>query len=234
DLGAAVQGADVVILATPIMAMKEVMREMASHLRPGAVVTDTASTKAQVMEWAEECLPTSVSFVGGHPMAGKEAWGIEVAEAGLFRGATYCLIPATGVSSEAVQRVAGMVEQVGARPLFLEAQEHDHLVAAVSHLPILISAALVSATTQSPFWPQMAELAATGYRDVTRLASGRPEMSRDICLSNKGAVLSWLDRFMEELQAFKHLLDEGGGEGELEEAFFRAREARERWLRERG
>jgi prephenate dehydrogenase len=234
DLGAAVRGVDVVILATPIMAMKEAMRQMASHLRPGAVVTDTASTKVLVMEWAEECLPASVSFVGGHPMAGKETWGIESAEAALFRGATYCLIPASGVSSEVVERVVGMVGQVGARPLFIEAREHDHLVAAVSHLPILISAALVSATTRSPSWPQMAELAATGYRDLTRLASGRPEMSRDICLSNKGAVLSWLNRFMEELQAFKHLVDEGGGEGQLEEAFSRVREARERWLGERG
>ncbi len=239
DLGAAVRGADMVILATPIMAMKGVMRQMAPHLRPGAVVTDTASTKARVLEWARECLPASVSFVGGHPMAGKESWGIEAAEAALFQGAVYCLVPASGTEPEAVERVVGLVDQVGARPLFLEAGEHDRLVAGISHLPLLVSAALVSATTGSPSWPQMAELAATGYRDVTRLASGRPEMSRDICLSNREAVLAWLGKFIEELHGFEHLLGEGygdgdgGGEGELKEAFSRVREAREGWLRER-
>ena len=166
-------------------------------------------------------------------MAGKETWGIEAAEAALFQGAVYCLVPAAGTGSEAVERVVGLVEQVGARTLFLKAGEHDRLVAGISHLPLLVSAALVSATTGSPSWPQMAELAATGYRDVTRLASGRSDMSRDICLSNREAVLAWLGKFIEELHGFEHLLKEADVDGALKEAFSRVREARERWLRER-
>lgn len=229
DLLSAVKGADLVLIATPAMAMKEILAEIGESLVEGCIVTDTASTKAQVMGWAEASLPSSVSFIGGHPMAGKETSGIEAADGELFVGCTYCLIPGRGATKEAIDMVAGLVRHVGAKPLFIDATEHDSLVAGISHLPILISAALVLMTTKSPSWPKMAKLAATGFRDLSRLASGNPRMSHDICLSNREPVLGWLDNYIEELGELRRLVSQGGGE--LEEAFIRARDEREGWLR---
>jgi prephenate dehydrogenase len=240
DLISAVDGADVVIIATPALALKGILAEIGGSLREGSIVTDTASTKAIVMEWAEETLPPSVSFIGGHPMAGKETSGIEAADGDLFRGCTYCLIEGRGANNEARDRIAGLVRQIGANPLFIDASEHDSLVAGISHLPLLISVALVAAATKSPLWPAMARLAASGFRDLSRLASGDPRMSRDICLTNKEPILHWIDSYIEELSVLRHLVSQGSakddigehGESEnLEGAFKRARQEREGWLR---
>ena len=237
SLISAVKGADVVLMATPAMAMKEILAEIGGSLREGSIVTDTASTKDKVMVWAEETLPPSVSFIGGHPMAGKETSGIEAADGDLFQGCTYCLIAGSGAAKEARDTVAGLVRQIGANPLFIDASEHDSLVAGISHLPLLISVALIAATTKSPSWPEMARLAASGFRDLTRLASGDPRMSRDICLTNRDPILHWIDDYIEEMRALRCLVSEGGVKGDggesekLEEAFIRAREEREGWLR---
>jgi len=230
NLLSAVKEANLVIIATPVVAIKEILAQIGERLSQGCIVTDTASTKAQVMGWAEEFLPSSVSFIGGHPMAGKEASGIEAADAALFAGCTYCLVPGRGATTEAINVVEGLVRQIGAKPIFLNAPEHDSLVAAISHLPLLLSAALVSATTRSPSWPKMAKLAATGFRDLTRLASGNPVMSLDICLTNREPILHWIDEYIKELGEFRRLVSEGGQE--MEQAFIRARQGRERWLGE--
>ena len=232
NLLSAVEEASLVIIATPVVAIKEILAQIGERLSQGCIVTDTASTKAQVMGWAEEFLPSSVSFIGGHPMAGKEASGIEAADADLFAGCTYCLVPGRRATTEAINVVEGLVGQIGAKPIFLDASEHDSLVAAISHLPLLLSAALVSATTRSPSWPKMAKLAATGFRDLTRLASGNPEMSRDICLTNREPILHWIDEYIKELEEFRRLV--GEGDQEMEQAFIRARQGRERWLGEIG
>jgi len=232
NLLSAVEEARLVIIATPVVAIKEILAQIGECLPQGCIVTDTASTKAQVMGWAEEFLPSSVSFIGGHPMAGKEASGIEAADSALFAGCTYCLVPGRRATAEAINVVEGLVGQIGAKPICLDASEHDSLVAAISHLPLLLSAALVSATTRSPSWPKMAKLAATGFRDLTRLASGNPEMSRDICLTNREPILHWIDEYIKELEEFRRLVGEGGQE--MEQAFIRARQGRERWLGEIG
>ncbi len=228
SLASTVEGANLVIIATPVMAIKEVLGQIAKHLTPGSVVTDTASTKARVMEWATELLPGTVNFIGGHPMAGKETPGIGAAEATLFINCIYCLTPAKNAPLEAVDAVTKLVSQIGAKPLFIDAEEHDRFVAGISHLPLVLSAALVSATAKSPLWPQMSRLAATGYKDLTRLASGDPRMSRDICLTNQDNILRWIDSYIGELEEYRHLIAEGD-EG-LEQEFSRAREARQRWL----
>jgi len=228
----AVARADVVIIATPVMATGEVFSLIAGHLRPGCVVSDVASTKSQVMKWAQELLPAQVSFVGGHPMAGKETSGLEAAEADLFRDCPYCLVPASSASAEAVTIMKDLVLSIGARPVPIEAETHDFLVAGISHLPLVLSTALVGATTQSSSWSQMSALAASGYRDVSRLASTHPRMSRDICLSNQGPILEWLDRFIAELEKFRQLI--GGGSDQLEKAFEQANLARQEWLGKKG
>jgi prephenate dehydrogenase len=124
-----------------------------------------------------------------------------------------------------------MVKELGATPLNISAEEHDRLVAGVSHLPLLLSVALVSATTKNPSWQQMSRLAASGYRDLTRLASGNPEVNAGICLSNPTAIVSWIDAFSEELQRIRKLVaDESIG---IEKALALANEARQKWLKRR-
>jgi prephenate dehydrogenase len=221
DLQRATADAGLVILATPIVAMRQVMEEMAGGLRENCVVSDTASTKSVVMEWADHFLPPSVSFVGGHPMAGKETAGIANADAKLFAGKSYCVIPSPSATEGAVRLVTGLVHIIGAQPLFIDAEEHDRYVAAVSHLPLVLSTALFTLVRGSPAWPELAALASSGFRDVTRLASGDPGLSHDICLTNREAILHWLERLAEELARYRELLTEG----EEEELFKRFTQA---------
>ncbi|MBI4298764.1 MAG: prephenate dehydrogenase/arogenate dehydrogenase family protein [Chloroflexi bacterium] len=228
DLIPAIQDTNMVILATPVMAMKELMEIIGPHLEEGATVTDTGSTKSSVMAWAEEYLPSSVSFVGGHPMAGKEKSGPDAAEATLFNNTPYCIIPGKQADPSAVKSVAGLAEILGAKPMFMDAPEHDSFVAAISHLPMILSIALVTSTAKSPQWSEMARLASTGYRDITRLASGDPEMNRDICLTNADFLVRWVDEIIKELYEFRNNIKEG--RESLLSTFVQAWEARARWL----
>ena len=224
----AVRQADLVVIATPVLTVKEILSEMAPYLCSACIVTDTASTKVHVMKWAEEILPPTVNFVGGHPMAGKETYGIEAAKADLFRGCTYCLTSSPSTTQESANTVAIMVKKLGAIPFFIDAEEHDSLVAGISHLPMLLSAALASLTTKDPSWPKMSKLAASGYHDLTRLASGNPEVNAHICLSNSEAIVDWIDRFSEELERYRALV--ANRDNRLQEALTEASKARQEWL----
>jgi prephenate dehydrogenase len=224
----AVRQAEFVIIATPVLTVKEILSKIAPHLPSGCIVTDTASTKVRVMKWAEEILPPTVNFIGGHPMAGKETYGIQTAEAELFRRCTYCLTPSEKASRESVDTVINMVTKLGAIPFFIDAQEHDSMVAGISHLPMLLSAALVSLTAENPSWSKMSKLAASGYYDLTRLASGNPEVNAHICLSNKESIVDWIDRFSKELERYRQLVTKGNKR--LEQALIEANKARQEWL----
>lgn len=229
NLPKAVAGAGLVIISTPVLAVREVMGQIAPDLGEGSIVTDTASTKAVVMEWARELLPAGVSFVGGHPMAGKETAGIEHAEAALFEGKAYCLCPSVTATEAAVKSVIGLAKVVGAEPLFIDAAEHDQYAAAVSHLPLMVSTALFSLLNSSPAWPDMGPMASSGFRDVTRLASGDPRMSHDIWVTNREAVIHWLERIEGELRRFRGLLQDANDEALLE-TFARAQIERDTFL----
>jgi prephenate dehydrogenase len=229
SLGEALREAQLVVVAVPVQAVREVFTAIAPVLPSGCVVTDVASVKSQVMDWARELLPTTVEFVGGHPMAGKERSGASAAEPDLFKSAVYCLTPSPRARQGAIDLVDAMVRQVGAKPYFIDPDEHDAYVAGVSHLPFLLSTALVELTTASPGWKEMAPLAATGFRDVSRLASGDPEMHRDICITNRAALTRWLDDAARLLLELREQVEAGDGD-KLLALFERAREARERWL----
>ena len=224
----AARDAQIVIVATPLLAMPEVFKELAPVLPNGAIVTDTGSTKAQVMAWASEHLPETVSFVGGHPMAGKETPGIEGATADLFKDATYCVIPSLTAANPAVEVVVGLAGILGAKHLFIEAVEHDVLVGGISHLPLVLSAALVSATSASPSWSEMGKLASSGFRDVSRLASGNPDLAEGVSQTNQASLLKWLDSYMDVLTRYRKLLAEDN-EGFLAE-IAAARDARNQWV----
>ena len=226
-LDASVRDSDLIIIATPLLAMPEVMMEIAPALPSDCVVTDTGSTKATVMEWAETHL-AGVDFVGGHPMAGKEHPGIEHAEAGLFKGVTYCICPSPTASRKAIDSVTDLAAKVGAVAYFPEPREHDTMVAATSHLPLLMSSALMTLASSSESWREIRRVASSGFAGATRLASTVPSMSTGICVTNREAIEHWIDRFIEELEAYKALL--GTGEEEISSGLEAARDARQRWL----
>jgi prephenate dehydrogenase len=226
-LADAVRGAELIILATPVGAMRALLQNMATMASPGAVITDVASTKSQVISWAEEFLPGNVYFVGGHPMAGKEVSGVEAADPTLFHDRIYCLTPTKKTSPVALNKVSVMIETLGARVRFLEPAEHDGQVAQVSHLPFVASAALMKTVAESSSWGDAALLASTGFRDTTRLAGGSPEMYRDICLTNSESLVRVLDEYIASLQAFREAI--AAHDPHLNELFARVQEQRQQW-----
>lgn len=226
---AAVRDAAVVIVATPVLAARELFKEIADDLREGAVVIDTCSTKAQVATWARELLPRRVDYVGGHPMAGRTETGVEAADAALFRDRPFVLTPGPDASEHSVAVARALVEALGARPVFMDPAEHDSYVAAVSHLPLVASVALFTVAQESQAWPELAALASTGFVDITRLASGSPEMAHDICLTNAESIVHWLDRYLATLRELRALIAEGRSEA-LFERLTRARLERDTFL----
>ena len=234
----AVAGADLVVLAVPVLAERELLATIAPTLSPRTVVTDLGSTKRQVLEWAQELLPGPSWFVGGHPMAGRERPGIEAAVPDLFSEAIWCLTPvqADGATAstepDAIALVASLARGLGATPLLLDPTTHDEVVAGASHLPLIAAAAVVRVAAGDANWSLLGRVAAGGFRDTTRVASGDVRMARDICLTNRDAILRWLDRYIAELGVLRQQLSER--DSNIESWFAEAREARENWLLERG
>ena len=212
SLDKAVEDATLVIVATPILNVRRVFEEMAPSLRRGTIVTDTASTKGQVLRWADEILPRDVHFVGGHPMAGKEQAGPAAAEESLFDGRPYVIVPSVLAAPHAVNAVIGLAEAVGAKPFFQDADEHDAYAAAISHLPLVASLGMFNLARTSAAWPELAAMSGPAFRDLTRLASGEPTMSHDIFMTNKTNVLHWLERYMVELQRLADLIETADAE----------------------
>ena len=231
-IATAVRDANVVIVCTPIVAVRKVFREMAQHLQRGTVVTDTASTKSDVLRWADEELPKTVSFVGGHPMAGKEKQGLHYAEAELFTGKPYVIVPAVDAAQGAVNQVVALAQIVGAEPRFLDADEHDSYAAAISHLPLLTSVALFNLAKGSNAWPELAGMSGPAFKDLTRLASGEPEMSHDIFLTNRENVLHWLNRYIGELQQIADQIDDREDTDSLFKNLTDTQMARDKFLEE--
>jgi prephenate dehydrogenase len=232
NLGDAVARSEVIIVATPVKAIREVFEVISDRAPQDAIVTDTGSTKSQVMTWADEMLPRSMSFIGGHPMAGK-AVSIEGAEAGLFKGATWCVSPSVHASDEAVQTVLGIVSALEAEPRFIDPHEHDGFVGAVSHLPFMLSIALMRSVQTGEYpWKELCQLTSSGFRDVSRLAAGSPEMHRDICATNSENIVRWMDAAIENLEEMRDMIAENSEESmqRLYEEMDTARDARAQWI----
>ncbi len=206
----AVSGSGLIIIAAPVVSARRLFEQMAQFLKPGAIVTDTCSTKADVVRWADELLPENIHFVGGHPMAGREKSGPSAADADLFKGATWAITPSARAAEQAVTIVLDLVTTLGANPLYIDPAEHDQYAAAISHLPIVISVALFRMVRDSKGWEDASILAGPAFRDLTRLASGDPTMSADIMETNREAVVHWIDRFREELLNVRTAVQLGG------------------------
>ena len=226
-LADAVRGAELIILATPVGTMRSLLQNIATMASPGAVVTDVASIKVQVINWAQEFLPAAVSFVGGHPMIGKQVSGVESADAALFQDRIYCLTPTRHTLSAALNKVSMLIEALGARVRFLEPAEHDGQVAGVNQLPYVASIALMNTAARGSAWGDAAMLAGTGFSDVTRLAASNPEMNRDICLANSEALTRWLNQYISALTEIRDRIV--AHDSSLDQAFARAQQWRQQW-----
>jgi len=220
--------ADAVVLATPVRAVIELIGRIGPLLPPGCLLTDVGSTKQAVVQ-AMQALPPHVQPVGGHPMCGKETAGLSGADPSLYEGATYVLTPLARTSDAALALARELTQAVGARPLLLDAPRHDVLVAAISHLPYLLAAGLV-ATAEGLADERVWKVAASGFRDATRLAASDETMMLDILLTNRTAVRQALARFEDQLADLTRLLETSDAIG-LRAAMTAAAQRRRRLFR---
>jgi len=227
DPAEGVAGADLVVLAVPLGAMRTVMEAVAPGLGPETIVTDVGSAKAAVVADARAALGAAFArFVPGHPIAGTERSGVEAAFATLFRGHRVILTPVAETARGAVARVRALWEAVGAEVVEMAPARHDRILAATSHLPHLLAYALVDLLAGLDEREEVFANAAGGFRDFTRIASSDPVMWRDVCLANREALVEMLDRYGEALAALRGAVAAGDGAA-LERLFARAKAARD-------
>jgi len=216
---AVVELADIVVVAVPILSLQQVFSGLKGRVE-GKVVTDMASTKARVMEWATA---SGVDLVGGHPMCGKEMAGIDGADASIFEGAPWILTRSDPVITE-------LVQSVGAHPVVMNAETHDRLVAGVSHAAFLLSVGYVLSLSGRADWGEASKLAASGFRDMSRLAAGDPSLYAGIARTNRAQMIEQLDAISAALTRLRRHLD--ADDPRLIELFEEARSVRERWAKD--
>ncbi len=225
----ATRGADLIVVAVPVRSIAPVLHDVCLALGPHAVVTDVGSTKGDVVRTAREELRERFGrFVPGHPIAGRETSGVEAATVELFRSARVVLTPMADTDSDALDTVKGCWEAAGAHIATMAPEAHDRIFAAVSHLPHLLSFALVSEIAGRDNAAELLGFAAGGFRDFTRIAASSPEMWRDIALQNREALLAEIDRYGARLAVFRDLVERAEGPG-LERLMTEARTARHAW-----
>src|SRR5213593_1069477 len=224
DPAAAARDADLVLVAAPVAQFARIFQEIGRSLKPSAIVTDTGSTKRDVIAAARSALGARIAqFVPGHPVAGAELSGAAAATAGLFLDRRVVLTPLPENRPESVRRVEDAWKACGARITRREPDEHDGVLAAVSHLPHLLAYALVHDIAKRGNAEQLFSYAAGGFRDFTRIASSHPEMWRDICVANRDLLLGELKRYGEQLGLVEKLL-QASDAASLEKMFAGARD----------
>jgi prephenate dehydrogenase len=228
DAASAVREADLVLVAAPVAQFPAIFSELRDCK---ALITDAGSTKRDVIAAARGALGKRIAqFVPAHPVAGAEQSGAAAASADLFRDRRVVLTPLPENRAESVTQIEHMWEACGARVTRLGAEEHDAVLAAVSHLPHLLAYALVHDIARRANAEQLFAYAAGGFRDFTRIASSHPEMWRDICVANRDRLLAELSSYEGELEKVRALVEAGDGAA-LEKLFTEARDARNRWLK---
>jgi prephenate dehydrogenase len=226
DIGAALDGADFIFIATPVGAMADVFVQIAGRLPPTAVLTDGGSAKQSVIGAARAALgPGVATFVPAHPVAGSDASGADAARQDLYQGREVVLTPLPENTPAAVARVRWAWQQCGAWVSEMQPAEHDAVLAAVSHLPHLLSYAFMHELGSRADAASTFAHAGTGFRDFTRLAASNPEMWRDICEANRAALLGEVRRFQDALAGIGALLEQGDTAA-LERVFTQARDVR--------
>lgn len=223
DLPTAVREADVVFVSVPHEEIRDVFAAIAPVLKYGAIVTDTAATKAQVLKWALELLPTTVEFVGGHPLVSVEKPARDAIEDSI-----YCLVPLPRTGRAALDGVEALVRAIGGKPYYIDAAEHDAYVAAAAHLPLAVSIALLHTVTQGGAWREVQPIAGEALLRMTELAGADPATTAEMLASNHEALAGWIDRVGEALGELRARLDKPAA---LRAMLDEATRAREDWLR---
>jgi prephenate dehydrogenase len=231
DPGAAARDADLVLISAPVAQFAGILESLAGSLGPKTLVTDGGSTKRDVIAAARKALGKKIGrFVPAHPIAGAENSGAAAAKAELFQGRRVVLTPLKENARTSVAAVETAWSACGAKVSRMDAEEHDAVLAVVSHLPHVLAYALVHDVAKRNNSEQLFSFAAGGFRDFTRIASSHPEMWRDICVANRDRLLQELKSYANELGSIRKLIQKGDGAG-LEKLFAAAREARNKWIR---
>jgi prephenate dehydrogenase len=229
DLLAAVSNSDLIILCTPLAQMLPLTKQFLPALKRGAIVTDVGSVKVGVVRELESLVKKSgAHFIGSHPMAGAEKTGVLAARENLFENAACVLTPTKKSNANALRKLEQFWKSLGARVLKLDAAQHDLLVSRTSHLPHIVAATLANLVLNPASPKQQAALCATGFRDTTRIASGSPEMWRDIALANRKNLSRSLDAFIADLQKFQRTLKKSDAKT-VSKFFASAKVRRDNW-----
>lgn len=199
--------AEIIFICTPVSSIPYMLSQIAPLISPNAIVTDTGSTKQEIVEAAQRILKGRANFIGGHPMAGTQNSGYRASLPHLFENAYYVLTPLPETSDNAVNALSNLLEALGAIPLIMDAKLHDEIVCSISHLPHVVAAALVN-TVRSMEDPEhfRVRLAAGGFRDITRIASSDPIMWESISFSNRSELLKAITLMQKQLDSFSQML----------------------------
>lgn len=223
----AVEGADVVFLATPLKTFRTVVEQCLPALKPGVVITDGGSVKGEVVAEVEPLLTDNIHFVPGHPIAGTEKSGAEAAFATLYRGKRCILTPTEKTAKDALELVTKMWQLVGSEVVQMSLEKHDKILGAISHLPHMVAYSLVNAVGSYDHYEEnILEYSAGGFRDFTRIASSDPTMWRDIAETNREALLEMMEQFEASFAELKDDIRAGSGE-KLFEFFLRSKQLRD-------
>lgn len=236
NLISACDGADLVVISTPLAGVKSTLTAIAAELKEGCVVTDTATLKIPVLNWARESLPSTVHFVGGHPIVAKWGVALEGRESGgagqpvadLFAGAVYCLTPAPNTPPAALQRASDLAEAIGARPYYMDPAEHDGLIAVLEQVPLLLGLALQDVVSASPAHREIARLSGADFGRVVEPLMGDAQKLSEMCDLNAANVARWLDSFLSRLSSLRECVAHQDS-ASLQKAFASAVESRAAW-----
>jgi len=204
----AVEHADLVVLAAPVGTFESTVREIALHMKKGAILTDVGSVKGALVKRIESMLPAGIQYVPGHPIAGKEKHGVAEASETLFRGAKCILTPTTKTDPQALEAVKALWSAAGANVVLMDADAHDHIFAAVSHLPHAAAFAMVNTVAEfSSGSENYMSFSGAGFRDFTRIAASSPEMWRDVCLLNGKNIIEMIEQYQLALNSIKKAIE---------------------------
>ncbi len=231
NLISACSQADMIVLTIPASGIRETLEIVAQDLKSGCVITDTASVKVQVLEWADSILPPTVSFVGGDPILFGDEAGIDSASDTLFKGKLYCLVPSAKASGEAVKLVTDMVALLGAVPHYIDPYEHDGMIGGTEHLADIMAVTLLGALSASGGWRDMRRLCGATFDRVTCFSVDDAQEYRDRALLNRENVLRWMDTLQDEISRFRGLIQRQDQAG-IEAYYTRQMQERRQWLQD--
>jgi prephenate dehydrogenase len=222
----AAHDSDLIFIATPVGSIEKTFSEVSGSLKDGTIVTDVGSVKLPVIAAIEEILPEGIHYVGGHPMAGSEQEGVGSARADLYRDCYYILTPTDRTDADAFRRLHGLLTDIGSRVISMDPESHDRAMATISHVPHLLSLILMEiARKKQEKMKNLFTVAASGFRDMTRIAASSPDLWTDICMENSDFILAGLVEYGEGIDELIDVLKRSDRD-RLRELFMAARRAR--------